>query len=57
MYLSKILTTKSLAEIGDNFGGKNHATVIHAVKTVEKLMAQDLELASEVRIIEESLTK
>ena len=37
MYLAKNLTTKSLPEIGRNFGSKNHTTVIHAVKTIEKL--------------------
>ena len=38
MYLSKKFTTKSLPEIGRKFSGRDHTTVLHAVKTVEKLM-------------------
>ncbi len=41
MYLAKNLTTKSLPEIGRNFGDKNHTTVIHAIKTIEKLRAAE----------------
>ena len=41
MYLSKKLTSKSLPEIGRKFGGKDHTTVMHAVKRVEELMAAD----------------
>jgi chromosomal replication initiator protein len=55
MYLAKQLTQKSLPDIGESFGGKNHATVIHAVKTVEKLMVQDVDFAISVRNIEEKL--
>ena len=57
MYLSKILTTKSLPDIGSCFGGKNHATVIHAFKTVAKLMLQDATFASNVKSIEEKLSR
>ena len=56
MYLAKILTTKSLPNIGDAFGGKNHATVIHAVKTVKNLMAKDLIFAGDIKTIEEKLS-
>jgi len=56
MYLSKILTTKSLPDIGNSFGGKNHATVIHAFKNIEKLMLQDLSFANDIRSIEEKLS-
>ena len=38
MYLSKKFTTKSLPEIGRKFSGRDHTTVLHAVKTVEKLI-------------------
>jgi len=41
MYLCRILTTHSLMEIGENFGGRDHGTVIHACKTVENMMDQD----------------
>jgi len=41
MYLSRLLTTHPLKEIGDAFGGRDHGTVIHACKTVENIMEQD----------------
>ena len=41
MYLSKILTDSSLSEIGKNFGGKDHSTVIHACKLIEKRRKDD----------------
>lgn len=41
MYLSRKLTTHSLEEIGKRFGGKNHATVMHAMKVVEDVMDHD----------------
>lgn len=55
MYLSKKLTTKSLPEIGRNFGGKDHATVIHSVKSVEKLMMKDIEFGNIVQELKASL--
>ena len=51
MYLCKQLTLRSLAEIGRKFGGKDHTTVIHAVKKVESLMRDDKELEGEVNAI------
>lgn len=56
MYFCKALTSKSLPDIGAAFGGKNHATVIHAVKTVEKLMLEDLEFANQVRAVEDKIS-
>jgi chromosomal replication initiator protein len=44
MYLSKILTDSSLSEIGKNFGGKDHSTVIHACKLIEQRRKKDEEL-------------
>jgi chromosomal replication initiator protein len=41
MYLSRILTDLPLKEIGNEFGGRDHGTVIHACKTVENMMEQD----------------
>ncbi len=55
MYLSKQLTTKSLPEIGRSFGGKDHATVIHAVKKVKELMEEDKEFAVDLEILRKSL--
>ncbi len=57
MYLSKVFTTKSLPDIGSCFGGKNHATVIHAFKNVEKLMLQDVAFAGYVKNIAEKLSR
>ena len=44
IYLSKMLTSKSLPEIGRAFSNRDHTTVIHSVKTIEKLRKQDNEL-------------
>jgi len=44
MYLSRKLTPKSLQEIGEAFGGRDHGTVLHAVKTVEQKMEVDQQL-------------
>jgi len=41
MYLSRLLTNLPLKEIGQEFGGRDHGTVIHACKTVENIMEQD----------------
>ncbi len=44
IYLAKMLTTKSLPEIGRSFANRDHTTVIHSVKTIEKLRKDDNEL-------------
>ena len=44
IYLSKILTSKSLPEIGRAFSNRDHTTVIHSVKTIDKLRKEDNEL-------------
>lgn len=51
MYLSKKFTPKSLPEIGRKFGGKDHTTVMHAVKRVDEIMAIDHEFAQEVELL------
>tara|TARA_B110000003_G_scaffold257769_1_gene276354 strand:+ start:601 stop:2001 length:1401 start_codon:yes stop_codon:yes gene_type:complete len=48
VYLSKMLTSKSLPEIGREFSGRDHTTVIHSVKTIEKLRTKDNELNSNI---------
>ena len=55
MYLSKILTTRSLPEIGRKFGGRDHTTVIHAVKRVEDLRVNDVAIDEEVEVLRRSL--
>jgi chromosomal replication initiator protein len=51
MYLAKQLTTKSLPEIGRKFGGKDHTTVMHAVKRIDELMQSDSELTDDVALL------
>jgi chromosomal replication initiator protein len=55
MYLSKQLTPKSLPDIGRRFGGRDHTTVIHAVRQIEKLRAQDTELDADIRLLTRQL--
>ncbi len=55
MYLSKQLTPRSLPEIGRRFGGRDHTTVIHAVKQIEKLRAVDSEIDADVRLLMRAL--
>ena len=45
IYLAKALTSKSLPEIGRSFSNRDHTTVIHSVKTIEKLKSEDKELS------------
>ncbi|MCU7611437.1 chromosomal replication initiator protein DnaA [Anaplasma capra] len=51
MYLAKRLTQKSLPDIGKSFGGRDHATVIHAVKQIEKFMESDSKLAEDISLL------
>ncbi|AGJ01743.1 chromosomal replication initiator protein DnaA [Rickettsia prowazekii] len=51
MYLSKTLTPKSLADIGKKFGKKDHTTVMHAIKKVEELLENDIELREEINLL------
>tara|TARA_B100000686_G_C16583643_1_gene859508 strand:- start:372 stop:1076 length:705 start_codon:yes stop_codon:yes gene_type:complete len=44
IYLTKILTSKSLPEIGREFSNRDHTTIIHSVKTIEKLIKKDQDL-------------
>jgi chromosomal replication initiator protein len=55
MYLSKKLTSKSLPEIGRRFGGKDHTTVMHAVKRVEELMSTEHEFAKDIELLSRML--
>jgi len=55
MFLSKTLTTKSLPEIGRKFGGRDHTTVIHAVRKIEELRMVDSQIADEVEMLRRML--
>jgi chromosomal replication initiator protein len=55
MYLSKQLTSRSLPEIGRKFGGRDHTTVMHAVKKVEELRQADSGFAEDVELLRRML--
>ena len=55
MFLCKGLTSKSLPEIGRKFGGRDHTTVIHAVKRVEEMRATDSQIADDVELLRRML--
>tara|TARA_B100000470_G_scaffold221414_1_gene211728 strand:+ start:285 stop:1652 length:1368 start_codon:yes stop_codon:yes gene_type:complete len=55
MFLSKNLTTRSLPEIGRKFGGRDHTTVIHAIKKVNELVKNDSSLSEDIEILTRSL--
>ena len=48
IYLTKILTSKSLPEIGREFSNRDHTTIIHSVKTIEKLKVKDLDMVDNI---------
>ena len=49
MYLAKQLTTRSLPEIGRKFGGRDHTTVMHAVKRINELRQIDSSLEDDIQ--------
>jgi chromosomal replication initiator protein len=51
MYLTKKLTTRSLPEIGRKFANRDHTTVIHAVKTIDKLLKNDEKMRKNIEEI------
>ncbi len=51
MYISRKLTTLSLEEIGKRFGGRNHATVMHAMRVVDQMMSQDEDIKRAVEYL------
>ncbi|MFO1129062.1 MAG: chromosomal replication initiator protein DnaA [Rhodospirillales bacterium] len=55
MYLAKQLTSRSLPEIGRKFGGRDHTTVMHAVRKVEELRAQDASFAEDLELLRRML--
>ncbi len=56
MFLAKQLTARSLPEIGRKFGGRDHTTVMHAVRKVEELMVEDASFSQDVEVIKRALT-
>ena len=57
MYLSKVLTLRSLPEIGRRFGGRDHTTVLHAVRKIDKLAADNRPLTEELELLKRMLTE
>ncbi|MGA7971358.1 MAG: chromosomal replication initiator protein DnaA [Pseudolabrys sp.] len=55
MYLAKTLTLRSLPEIGRRFGGRDHTTVLHAVRKIEGLVGNDVALAEEIEVLKRQL--
>lgn len=56
MYLCKVLTTRSLPEIGRRFGDRDHSTVIFAVLKIQRNILQDENLAHEIAVLIENIT-
>jgi chromosomal replication initiator protein len=55
MYLSKVLTLRSLPEIGRRFGGRDHTTVLHAVRKIETLATSDGNFSEEIELLKRIL--
>jgi chromosomal replication initiator protein len=55
MYLCKVMTQASLPEIGRKFGGRDHTTVMHGVKTIEKLIVEDRHFSEDVDLLRKML--
>lgn len=56
MYISRQLTSCSYPEIGDKFGGKDHSTIIHAIKKIERQLEEDYQLKITVENLKNALT-
>jgi chromosomal replication initiator protein len=57
MYLCRTMTKSSFPEIGEKFGGKDHSTVIHAVRQTEKRLNEDRELKNIIDTLKNQLQK
>ena len=55
MYLAKVLTLRSLPEIGRRFGGRDHTTVLHAVRKIEGAVSADVMLKDDVELLKRML--
>jgi chromosomal replication initiator protein len=55
MYLAKLLTSRSLPEIGRRFGNRDHTTVLHAIRKIEQLMNDDNQLREEIELLKRLL--
>jgi chromosomal replication initiator protein len=57
MYLSRTLTNRSLSDIGESFGGRDHGTVLHACRLIETRSSKDQRLRQTVSYLEQSLQR
>lgn len=57
MYLSRQLTSSSYPEIGERFGGKDHSTIIHAIRKIERQMEEDFQIRAALNTIKGQLTR
>lgn len=55
MYLAKLLTPRSLPEIGRKFGGRDHTTVLHAVRKIQEIKGQDRDFSEDLDILQRTL--
>ncbi|WP_303722379.1 chromosomal replication initiator protein DnaA [Malonomonas rubra] len=55
MYLTRQLTALSYPDIGDQFGGKDHSTIIHAIRKIEKLLSEDPQLEAVVNGLKKTI--
>lgn len=55
MFMAKELTQKSLPEIGELFGGRDHTTVLHAVRKITEERQRDSHLNHELHVLEQTL--
>ncbi|MBW6510806.1 MAG: chromosomal replication initiator protein DnaA [Desulfuromonadaceae bacterium] len=57
MYISRQITSSSYPEIGEKFGGKDHSTIIHAIKRIESRLADDFQLEKTINTLKASLER
>jgi chromosomal replication initiator protein len=55
MYLAKTLTARSLPDIGRRFGGRDHTTVLHGVRRIEALRAEDAQIADDLAALRRAI--
>ena len=55
MYLAKVMTPRSLPEIGRRFGGRDHTTVLHAVRKIDELAKTDARLADDIELLKRQI--
>lgn len=57
MYLARRMTARSLPEIGRRFGNRDHSTILHGIRQIERLRKEDPDLNRDVTLLEQELTR